>query len=187
MAENVGTHVDARAHFVQGSATIDRIPLRRLIGPAAVVDVTDKVASDPDYRLRVADIERWERVNGRIPRGAPPSSCAPARGDARVIWPTTGTWMREKSCTFRASQRGQPSSSRTKATFRESGSIPSAWISVHPKTSSLIKIILGAGKFQTENLANLERLPAKGAVIWALPMNIRDGTQAEARVIALAP
>jgi len=49
------------------------------------------------------------------------------------------------------------------------------------------KVMLGASKFQIENLANLEQLPERGAVIFALPINVRDGTQAEARVVALVP
>ncbi len=36
-----GTHVDAPNHFIEGGAGIDRAPLGKLIGPAAVVDLSD--------------------------------------------------------------------------------------------------------------------------------------------------
>ena len=38
-----GTHVDAPMHFVRDGASIDRVPLEPLIGPARVIDVPDSV------------------------------------------------------------------------------------------------------------------------------------------------
>lgn len=38
-----GTHIDAPLHFVLGGASIDRVPLERLIGPARVIDIPDSV------------------------------------------------------------------------------------------------------------------------------------------------
>jgi arylformamidase len=38
-----GTHVDAPMHFVAGGASIDRVALDRLIGPARVIDIPDVV------------------------------------------------------------------------------------------------------------------------------------------------
>jgi arylformamidase len=38
-----GTHIDAPMHFVRDGASIDRVPLDRLIGPARVVEIADNV------------------------------------------------------------------------------------------------------------------------------------------------
>jgi arylformamidase len=38
-----GTHVDAPMHFVRDGASIDRVPLERLIGPARVIEIADDV------------------------------------------------------------------------------------------------------------------------------------------------
>ncbi|MFN2566401.1 MAG: cyclase family protein [Gemmatimonadaceae bacterium] len=38
-----GTHIDAPMHFVLGGASIDRVPLEPLIGPARVIDIPDNV------------------------------------------------------------------------------------------------------------------------------------------------
>jgi arylformamidase len=38
-----GTHVDAPMHFVSGGASIDQIPIDRLIGPARVIEVADNI------------------------------------------------------------------------------------------------------------------------------------------------
>src|SRR5215217_6499021 len=43
--EHGGTHLDAPIHFGEGKATVDRIPLEKLIAPAVVIDVTDRTAS----------------------------------------------------------------------------------------------------------------------------------------------
>ena len=37
-AEHGGTHIDAPIHFAQGRATVDQIPLERLIAPGIVVE-----------------------------------------------------------------------------------------------------------------------------------------------------
>jgi arylformamidase len=43
MGAHSGTHIDAPMHFVAGGASIDRVPLEPLIGPARVIDVPDGV------------------------------------------------------------------------------------------------------------------------------------------------
>jgi arylformamidase len=43
MGSHTGTHVDAPLHFIPGGASIDRIDLRKLNGPARVVEVGPEV------------------------------------------------------------------------------------------------------------------------------------------------
>src|SRR5262245_246505 len=69
-AEHGGTHIDAPVHFAKGRNTVDQIPLEQLTGPGLVIDVTTQCASNPDYLVGVADIQNWERQNGRIPAGS---------------------------------------------------------------------------------------------------------------------
>lgn len=40
MGSHTGTHVDAPAHFIEGGATVEALPLDVLIGPALVAEVT---------------------------------------------------------------------------------------------------------------------------------------------------
>jgi kynurenine formamidase len=49
------------------------------------------------------------------------------------------------------------------------------------------RIWLGADKLAIENIANLDRLPSKGAILYVIPMLIKDGTGAPARVFAVLP
>ena len=43
--------------------TVDQLPLERLIGPGACVDVSQKCAADRDYQVTVEDFQKWEADN----------------------------------------------------------------------------------------------------------------------------
>jgi arylformamidase len=45
MGAHSGTHIDAPMHFIRDGASIDRVPLEALIGPARVIDIPDAVQS----------------------------------------------------------------------------------------------------------------------------------------------
>jgi kynurenine formamidase len=51
-----GTHIDVPFHFMQDGATIDRMPLERFMGPAVILDLTDK---GPACVISAADLERF--------------------------------------------------------------------------------------------------------------------------------
>src|SRR5260370_1285427 len=70
MLEHYGTHLDAPAHFPPGKTTVDQIPVKRLFGPAVVIDVRAESGKNSDYQLAAARIENWEKRHGRIPEGA---------------------------------------------------------------------------------------------------------------------
>jgi arylformamidase len=70
---HTGTHVDAPAHFIDGAATLDQVPLDRMVGPAQVLDVRGRAAIDAAAlggHAITADIvlfhtdnsDRWERA-----------------------------------------------------------------------------------------------------------------------------
>ncbi len=49
------------------------------------------------------------------------------------------------------------------------------------------RIINGANCYGLENVANLERVPSKGAIVMALPIKIKGGTGGPVRIIAILP
>src|SRR6201996_2161580 len=69
--EHTGTHVDAPTHWLSGKDGNDvaSIPLRNLVAPAVVLDMSARVAEDPDYLLQVADVQAWEAEHGSLPDG----------------------------------------------------------------------------------------------------------------------
>ena len=69
MSEHSGTHLDAPVHVIPGGATVDQLPVGVFLSPAYVVDVREAVATDPDYRVTVADLEGFIEAHGSMPRG----------------------------------------------------------------------------------------------------------------------
>ena len=69
--EHTGTHFDAPNHWVTGQDLDDvaSVPARRLIGRAAVLDFSDRVAENPDFLLEVEHIREWEAEHGPLPEG----------------------------------------------------------------------------------------------------------------------
>ena len=54
-AEHGGTHLDAPLHFAEGRQAAADVPLERLMGPAAVIDVAARAAASADALVSAAD------------------------------------------------------------------------------------------------------------------------------------
>ncbi|HZG91812.1 MAG TPA: cyclase family protein, partial [Pseudonocardia sp.] len=57
--EHTGTHLDAPVHWITGQdgPDVSQAPLSTLVGAAAVIDMTDRVAADPDFLLEVEHVQ----------------------------------------------------------------------------------------------------------------------------------
>jgi len=191
-AEHGGTHADAPIHFAQGGRTIDQIPIQEWIGPAAKIDVTAECAKDRDYRLQPADVERWESRHGRLPSGA---WVIMYTGIGTAHYPdrnkVLGTDLMGDEALPHLSF---PGFSPEVATFLVGQrsirgiAIDTPSIDYGRSTDFRVhQIVCGAGRLALENIANLDRLPAAGAMLYVVPMLIADGTGAPARVFAILP
>lgn len=194
-SEHGGTHIDAPAHLVPGGRTVDRISLGRLCGPGAVVDVSAKARADPDYEVIPDDLAAWERVHGTV---APGAILLFHTGHGRH-WPDAVRYLG----TAERGATGVPSlhfpglsteAARLLAEEREISAVGLDSPGVDGARSRLRfgrpeahRIILGHGIPILENVANLERLPATGSLILALPMKIRGGSGAPLRIVAWVP
>ena len=70
---HIGTHLDAPGHFIDGGRTVDDLDASEFVWPAYVVDVRDRMADETeadDFQLTIADIQAYEKENGRIPKNA---------------------------------------------------------------------------------------------------------------------
>jgi kynurenine formamidase len=191
LSEHGGTHLDAPIHFAAGKQTTDQIPLDRLIGPAAVIDVSAASAADPDYRFTVADVEKWERQHGRLPDGA----ILLFRTGFSKRWPNAAAYLG-------TAERGPeavaklhfPGLSGELARFlvdrRKVAAVGVDTASLdHGQSKDFIahRILLGANIPGFENVANLDQLPPTGAMVVALPIKIRGGSGGPLRIVALVP
>lgn len=188
-AEHGGTHLDAPLHFAEGKQSTEQIPLEQLIGPAAVIDVSDRAAKDRDYRLSREDVLSFEKRHGRI---APGTIVLLRTGWSRH-WPDRKKYLGDDT-PGDASKLSFPSFGEEAAKLLV-GERKAAMLGVdtasidygRSKDFIVHRIAAAQNVGGLENLTNLDQLPATGATIIALPMKIEGGSGGPARVIALLP
>ncbi|MFR3272810.1 MAG: cyclase family protein [Slackia sp.] len=71
-----GTHVDFPMHFVPGRPAAEEYGVEQSAYPLCVIDISGKVAENPDYAVTIDDVLAYEEEYGRIPEGRL-SPCAP--------------------------------------------------------------------------------------------------------------
>jgi kynurenine formamidase len=190
-SEHGGTHVDAPVHFAQGRQSVDQIPLGNLVGPAVVIDVVQQAAANPDYEVTTDDITRFEQQHGPIGSEA----IVLLRTGFSRHWPDAarylGTAERGEGAVPKLHFPGlHPDTARWIVQNRPIRAIGIDTASIDRGQSTLFeshRVLYERNIPAFENLTNLERLPARGAHIVALPMKIKDGSGAPLRAIAVLP
>src|SRR6202451_1088487 len=183
--EHYGTHMDAPAHFPPGKEFLDQIPVTHLFAPAVVIDVREEAGKDPDYRLRVMRVEKWEALHGRIPTGA----VVLLRTGWASRWPDQARYRNMDS----AGVMHFPGFSVEAAKLLiERGAvalgIDTLSIDYGPsKDFEVHRVTLPAGLYQLENLANMDQLPEAGAFLISAPINLEGGSGGPVRVFAILP
>jgi kynurenine formamidase len=189
-AEHGGTHLDAPVHFAQGRWSVDQIPLEQLIGDAAVVDVSEQCAAQPDYQVTVADLEAWERAQGSLN-----GTIVLIRTDYSKRWPDAarylGTAERGEAAVVKLHFPGlHPDAAKWLVSNRTVKAVGIDTASIDYGQSSLFethRVLYERNIPGLENITNLDRLPARGSTLVALPMKIKGGSGAPLRAIALVP
>ena len=187
-AEHGGTHIDAPVHFAERHDSVDQILLDRLIGPAIKVDVSSNASSNRDYLVSVSDFEAWETKNGRIPDHA----IVLLQTGWSQYWPDRtrylGTDKRGAEAVVELHFPGlAPEAARWLTENRKIKAIGLDTASIDYGQSKLFeshRILMGQNIPAFENVANLDRIPEKVALIVALPMKIRGGSGGPLRIIA---
>lgn len=183
MLEHYGTHMDAPAHFPPGKETLDQIPVTKFFGPAVVIDVEKQVASDSDYRLTPARIERWEAGHGRIPTGA----IVMLRTGWASRWPDQ-TRYRNMDAGGVMHFPGYSVEGAKMLISRGAVGLGIDTLSIDygpSKDFEVHRIDMPAGLYHLENLARLDQLPEAGAFLIAAPIKLEGGSGGPVRVFAL--
>lgn len=191
-SEHGGTHADAPIHFAEGGRTIEQVPLQEWIGPAVKIDVAEKCHKNRDYLLSVQDIKEWEERYGEIPDGA---WVIMYTGIDTKYYPqrkeVLGTEKTGQQALPELSFPGfSPESARYLTEQRNITGIAVDTPSIDygkSKDFKVHRILFAADKLALENIANLDKLPPQGAVLYVMPMMIKEGTGAPARVFAVLP
>jgi kynurenine formamidase len=190
-SEHGGTHIDAPVHFAQGRRTVDQIPLDQLVGRAVVVDVTAACASDADYQVTIEDFTAWERTHGEMP----PETIVLIRTGYSRFWPDAGMYLgtaeRGAEAVSKLHFPGlHPDAARWLAEKRRVKAVGIDTASIDHGQSSTYqshRILYERDIPGFENLTNLDRLPASGSFVVALPMKIAGGSGAPLRAMAVVP
>jgi kynurenine formamidase len=190
-AEHGGTHLDAPVHFAEGRWTSDQIPLDRLIGPAAVIDLSAKTQGNPAYQVTPDDFLAWEAEHGRLPDGA---MVLVHTGWGR-FWPDRLKYLgTDKTGPEAVPELHFPgldsAAARWLVTERQVRAVGLDTPSLdygQSKTFDTHRVLFDANIPGFENVASLDRLPATGAWVVALPMKIRGGSGGPLRIVAAVP
>jgi len=174
-----GTHVDPPAHFSADGMTMDQIPLKQMILPLVVFDMTPIIKTDENHALTVDDIKAWERAHGQVPAG----SFAALRTDMYKDW--DGNPERFKRAPFPAW-----SLAAIKFLFDERKVTAIGHEALDTDTTETMESetwILQQNHFQIEVMANLDKVPATGAVIVVTWPKVENGFGFPARAFAILP
>jgi kynurenine formamidase len=148
------------------------------VRPLVVISIVRQVREDPNYHLQVADIERWERRHGAIPRG----SVVMVRSDWSKRWPdpALATLKEFPGVSLEALQflhlrrhilfhGHEPLDTDSTPTL-----VGEDWLMHH-------------GYAQAEGVANLDEVPATGALIEIGFPKFGGGVGGYARFVAICP
>lgn len=190
-AEHGGTHLDAPIHFAAERHTADKVELERLIGEAAVIDVTRACAANPDYQITVGDLRAWEEQQQR-------------KLDEVIVLLRTG-WSRfwpERLRYLGTETRGpeavaelhfpglSPEAAQWLVEQRnvKAVGIDTASIDYGQSTHFETHVIFCTHNLPIfENVANLDQLSANRSLVIALPIKIAGGSGGPLRIVAIVP
>jgi kynurenine formamidase len=179
MVGQYGTHVDPPAHFAEDGITMDRIPLEQMVLPLIVLDDTPYLAKDPNHAFSVDDLRAWEKRNGRVPK----DSFVALRTDMSKDWDSDPE-------RFKRSPFPGWSLDAVKFLIEQRGVTAIGHESMDTDITDKMEsetYVLQHGHFQIEVMANLDKVPARGALIIVTWPKVKDGLGFPARAFAILP
>lgn len=183
LGEHSGTHMDAPGHFVIEGRQTPEIDVRELMVPIVVIDISRRAEMEADAAVTVDDLVRFERRHGRIPRRAlvceysgwesrvgDPDAYRNAGSDGLYHFPGFGIeavdWLLAN---------------------RNITGIGVDTLSLDVGASQTFDVhvtLLNANKYGVENLANLSRIPPRGAEVFVGVIPWEEGSGGPCRVVA---
>lgn len=192
LGEHSGTHFDAPRHWITGRDLpengTDTLPVQRLVAPVNVLDFSREAAADPDFLLDVPHVQAWEREHGEI--GA---------GEWVVLRTDWDARAHDEALFLNADASGPHTPGPTADAVRYLvGKGIVGWGSQCIGTDAgqaggmdppfpAHNLLHASGRYGLASLANLSRLPPKGAILIAAPLKIENGTGSPIRALALVP
>jgi kynurenine formamidase len=192
---HTGTHYSAPCHFHTHAPCADELSPSDLVLPAVVVDVRDEVADDPDYLVRIADLQAWETDHGPMPDGAAvllSTGCSRFWGDG-----DTDGEPNYYNCGSGLPGDHQPGFTRNavkwlieQGVLGKTGALGTDTFGPDPASDGMYMetwLTLRKHRLTIENMTHLGALPATGAwIVLGSPRN-PHGSGAQGTVFGLIP
>jgi kynurenine formamidase len=179
MVGQYGTHIDPPAHFSETGATMDQIPLKDMILPLVVFDETPLLAKDPNHAFSLQDLLAWEKKHGRVPK----------RAFAALRTDMSKDWVRDPE-RFKRQPFPAWSLAAVKFLVEQRGITAIGHEAMDSDTTEKMETetyILKTGHYQIEVMDNLDKVPAKGALIVVSWPKVDKGLGFPARAFAILP
>ena len=192
LGEHTGTHFDAPHHWITGKdyedGCTDTLDVNRLIAPVNVIDCATECTEDPDFLLTAAAVKAWEAANGDI-----------GPGEWVVMRSDWDKRAHDEALFLNTDETGPHSPGPTPDCIEyllSKGIV--GWGSQCIGTDAgqaggmdppfpAHNMLHRDNCFGLASLANLDQLPAKGAILIVTPLKIKRGTGSPIRALALVP
>lgn len=182
--EHTGTHMDAPAHFVEGQAFANELPVAQFLAPLAVIDISERAASDPDAQLTPDDVAAWESEHGALPAGA--FVAMNSGWSARIDDPEAFINMGDDDALHFPGFH--PDATALLVEERDVVGIGVDTLSLDYGAATSFDthvILLGASKYGLEGLAALDAVPAAGGLVIVGGPKFQNASGGPSRVMAL--
>jgi len=192
LSEHTGTHFDAPCHWVTGKdvkkGSVDTIDPGHFVAPVCVIDCSKEVAANQDFILTKDVIQAWEKEHGDIPAG----SWVFLRSDWRSI--VSDDNITNNDADGNPHHPGPDAEAVQYMIDRDVIGFGTECVGTDHGQSftwdpplPCHALMHGAGKYGLQCMTNLDKLPAKGAVVISPPLKIEDGSGSPLRVLAMVP
>jgi len=192
LGEHSGTHFDAPHHWITGKdyadGYTDTLDVQRLVAPVNVIDCSKESAENADFLLTADLIKAWEAEHGEI-----------GKGEWVVMRTDWDKRAGDEALFLNADAEGPHSPGPTPDAVEyllSKGIVGwgSQCIGTDAGQAGLMdppypahNLLHRDNCFGLASLANLDKLPAKGAILIAAPLKIARGTGSPIRALALVP
>lgn len=177
MHAGIGTHMDAPSHCILGGQCVHDFDVNDLCMPCVVIDIESQCHES--YSLTQRDITDFENLYGVIKN----DSCVMIKTGWSKLWNNREAYHNNHifpSVSPEAAHLLLERGVRALGIDTLSPDRPMDGFKVH-------QAFLGSGKIIIENVAHLDLMPPVGAFVMAMPMKIKDGTEAPVRLVGLTP
>ncbi|HHX89413.1 MAG TPA: cyclase family protein [Paracoccus sp.] len=192
LGEHTGTHFDAPHHWITGKdhadGYTDKLNVQRIVAPVNVLDFSKESGADADFLLTAEHIKAWEAEHGAV-----------GKGEWVVMRTDWDKRAHDQDLFLNADENGPHSPGPTPEAIEYLlskgivgwgtqciGTDAGAAGGMNPPYPAH-NFLHRDNCFGLASLANLDKLPAKGAILIAAPLKIENGTGSPIRALALVP